>query len=183
MVTVEPLALPVADLGSVGAWDAQLVHDGERWLVAFVSARRFFSFHPALAAGRDLDDLTLLGAARDRVFCEGPTLARLADGWRLLASDGPRGVPRTAARLPVLRPRDGEVGRLDATYPTNLPWPTVVPHDGGWLMVGFDGSTYGGGWSTTAATAPSSCSAPLSGVGRSPVRVSPRRPGPRSAAS
>ncbi|GAA1915189.1 hypothetical protein GCM10009737_15750 [Nocardioides lentus] len=145
VVTVEPLALPVADLGSVGAWDAQLVHDGERWLVAFVSARRFFSFHPALAAGHDLDDLTLLGAARDRVFCEGPTLARLPDGWRLLASDGREESPHRRAGYPCFDLAMAEVGRLDATYPTNLPWPTVVPHDGGWLMVGFDGSTYGGG--------------------------------------
>ncbi|MCH1866099.1 hypothetical protein [Nocardioides sp. CFH 31398] len=145
VLDTRPLALPVDGLGSVGTWDPQLVHDGRRWLVAFVSARRFFSFHPALAAGEDLDDLTLLGAATDRSSCEGPVLVQLDDGWRLLASDSRDEVPARRAGYPCFDLAMAEVGRLDATYPTNVPWPMVVPDGDGWLMVGFDGTPYGGG--------------------------------------
>jgi len=148
VLDTRPLPLPVDGLDSVGTWDPQLVHDGQRWLVAFVSARRFFSFHPALAAGEDLDHLTLLGSASDRVSCEGPTLVRLAGargGWRLLASDSRDEAAAHRAGYPCFDLTMTEVGRLDATYPTNVPWPTLLPHDGGWLMVGFDGTSYGGG--------------------------------------
>ena len=38
-----------------------------------------------------------------------------------------------------------QVGALDAPYPTNIPWPTLVEvGDGGWLMVAFNGTPYGG---------------------------------------
>ena len=36
-----------------------------------------------------------------------------------------------------------EVGIIDAPYPTNIPWPTVVD-DGSLMLVGFDGEGYGG---------------------------------------
>lgn len=145
VLDTRPLALPVDGLSSVGTWDPQLVHDGTRWLVAFVSARKFFSFHPALAAGHDLDDLTLLGAASDRVSCEGPVLTHLDGDWRLLASDSRDEATSRRAGYPVFDLTMTEVGRLDATYPTNVPWPTLVDLDDGWLMVGFDGTPYGGG--------------------------------------
>ena len=57
------LPLPVDGLDSIATWDPHLVRRDGEWLVGFVSARRFFDFHPALAAGPTLDDLRLLGAA------------------------------------------------------------------------------------------------------------------------
>ena len=48
------LPLPTDGLASVAVWDPHLVRDGERWLVGFVSASRFFRFHPALAGGASL---------------------------------------------------------------------------------------------------------------------------------
>ena len=77
----------------IATWDPHLVRRDGRWLVGFVSARRFFDFHPALAAGPTLDDLRLLGAATDRTATEGTTLVR---GRR------PDGRPRQRrARLPA----------------------------------------------------------------------------------
>ena len=42
-----------------------------------------------------------------------------------------------------------EVGTVDAPYPTNLPWPTLVPPDPDepgdrWRLVTFDGTPSGG---------------------------------------
>ncbi|GEP40136.1 hypothetical protein NPS01_37990 [Nocardioides psychrotolerans] len=149
------LALPTTGLRSVGVWDPHLVRTDEGWLVAYVSARRFFRFHPVLAGGPSLDDLTLLGAASDRRATEGPVLARLdgADGrWQVLASDGRDGRAGQRRRYPVLDlhpdlPADrrlAEVGALDAPYPANIPWPTLLEEDDGWLMIGFDGRPHGG---------------------------------------
>jgi hypothetical protein len=33
---------------------------------------------------------------------------------------------------------------VDAPYPTNIPWPTLLQHDGRWLMLCFNGNRYGG---------------------------------------
>ena len=144
VVTMRPLRVPTDGLDSVGVWDPHLLRDGDRWLVAFVSATKYFSFHPALASGPTLDTLVLRGADRDRTATEGVTLTRLPEGLRLLASDGRDGPRRLAARFPVFDLALSEVGTLDAPYPTNLPWPTVLPHGDGWLMVTFDGTAYGG---------------------------------------
>lgn len=133
------LPLPTEGLGSVATWDPHLVRRGDEWLVGFVSARRFFDFHPALAAGESLDDLRLLGAATDRRATEGTTLVEVEGRTVVLASDGresPRGL---RARFPVFDLEMGELGQLDAPYPTNLPWPSLAQVDGGWLMVTFDG--------------------------------------------
>lgn len=139
------LALPTDGLRSVGVWDPHLVHDGHGWLVAYVSARRFFRFHPALACGPDLDRLTLRAAAGDRTATEGTTLVRLDGTWRVLASDGRDGRRGQRRGYPVLDLDLAEVGALDAPYPTNIPWPSVVDLGGGdWLMVTFDATPYGG---------------------------------------
>jgi len=152
------LPLPTTGLRSVGVWDPHLVRTDEGWLVAYVSARRFFRFHPVLAGGPALDDLTLLGAASDRRSTEGPVLARLDDldgrgsRWRVLASDGRDGRPGQRARYPVLDVAPGrtperglvEVGALNAPYPTNISWPTLLEEQDGWLMIGFDGTPHGG---------------------------------------
>jgi hypothetical protein len=131
----------------VGTWDPHLVRSDGRWLVGFVSARKFFDFHPALAEGETLDDLRLLAAATDRRATEGTTLLQLDGRWVVLASDGRDGRRGQRERFPVLDTALREIGTLDAPYPTNLPWPTLARDDsdgGGWLMVAFNGRPEGG---------------------------------------
>lgn len=136
--TVE-LRLPTDGLTSVGVWDPHLVRTDDGWLVGYVSASRFFRFHPVLAGGPTLDDLRLLGADDSRRACEGTTLHRDpgSGAWQVLASD-------RRGEYPVYDLTLTQVGRLDAPYPTNIPWPTVAPVDGGWLMIAFNGTPYGG---------------------------------------
>jgi hypothetical protein len=144
VLDTRPMSLPTDGLGSVGTWDPHLARVDGRWLVGFVSARRFFDFHPALAEGESLDDLRLAGAAPDRRATEGTTLLRTDDGWVVVASDGRDGRRGRRERFPVFDTALREIGALDAPYPTNLPWPTLVPEADGWLMVTFNGRPEGG---------------------------------------
>jgi hypothetical protein len=144
-----PVELPLAGLPhqTVAAWDPQLARIDGHWHLAFVAARKFWSFHPVLArASRPgaLADFELVASADDRTGTEGPQLRRICGEWRLLASDGPDNPPELARRFPVFDLALREVGPLDAAYPTNIPWPSVVEHDGEWLMPTFDGTRYGG---------------------------------------
>ncbi|WP_457206027.1 hypothetical protein [Nocardioides sp. P5_C9_2] len=141
--TVE-LPLPTDGFTSVAVWDPHLVREEDRWLVGFVSASRFFRFHPAVAAGPSLDDLTLLSAAPDRRATEGTTLLRVDGELLVLASDGRDGRRGERARFPVLGTDLVERGALDAPYPTNLPWPTLARVDDRWLMIAFNGAAAGG---------------------------------------
>lgn len=134
------LPLPTDGFTSVGVWDPHLVHTGDEWLVGFASARKFFTFHPALAGGVDLEHLTLRGAAVDRRATEGTTILRIDDQWRVLASDGRDGRRGQRARFPVFDLAMTEVGELAAAYPTNLPWPTLARTERGWLLITFNGS-------------------------------------------
>lgn len=152
VLATRELLLPAPDgAPSVGTWDPHLVRDpatGE-WLVGYVSARRFFDFHPVLAAGPTLDDLTLRGAATERRATEGTTLLRDGDTWRVLASDGRDNPRATRGRFPVFDTSLREVGTVTAPYPTNIPWPSVVPPDpavpgDGWRLVTFNGRPAGG---------------------------------------
>jgi hypothetical protein len=138
------LVLPTTGLKSVGVWDPHLVRTDDGWLVGFVSAPRFFRFHPALAAGPSLDALSLRSAATDRIATEGTTLMQLDGTWRVLASDGRDGRRGQRRGYPVFDLDLREVGSLDAPYPTNIPWPTLVPVGDSWLLVGFNGRPYGG---------------------------------------
>ena len=62
----------------------------------------------------------------------------------VLASDG-RDSPRgRRARFPAYDLTMTETGALDAPYPTNIPWPTVVDLEGQSLLIGFNGAAYGG---------------------------------------
>ncbi|QZY29605.1 hypothetical protein [Nocardioides coralli] len=134
-----PLDLPTTGFRSVGIWDPALVRTADGWLAAYVSASRFFRFHPVVATGPSLDALTLRAAAtRGHTETEGVTWHRHHGVWRLLVSDKP------GRRYPVLDLDLREVGVLDAPYTDNLPWPTVVEHAGGWLHIGFDGTPHGG---------------------------------------
>ena len=149
VLATRPLELPT-DGPSVGQWDPHLVRrDDGSWLVGYVSARSFFDFHPVLAGGPDLRDLRLLGAATDRRATEGTTLVHLDGGWQVLASDGRDNRRRVRRRFPVLDLAMRDVGTLDAPYPTNIPWPTLIPPDpdvagDGWRMLTFDGTPSGG---------------------------------------
>jgi len=129
-----PLALPTTGFRSVGVWDPHLVRTAEGWMVGYVSATRYFRFHPVLAVGADLDSLELAAVATGHRETEGTTIVRLDEGWRVLASD------RHRRAFPVLDLDLHEVGTLDAAYPTNIPWPTLA----GDLLIGFNGTRYGG---------------------------------------
>ena len=138
------LPLPTDAFASIATWDPHLVRRDGEWLVGFVSARRFFDFHPALAAGASLDDLRLLGAATDRRSTEGTTLLEVDGRMVVLASDGRDSRRGQRARFPVLDLAMADVGLLDAPYPTNLPWPSLAHVDGDWLMATFNGRPAGG---------------------------------------
>ena len=144
VLDTRPLRLPTDGLRSVGVWDPHLVRIDGRWHVGFVSASRFFRFHPALAAGDTLDDLRLLGADPARTATEGTTLARVGGDWVVLASDGRQGPRAHRAAFPVFDLALRQTGRLHAPYPTNIPWPTVVETEAGWVLVTFDGTRAGG---------------------------------------
>jgi hypothetical protein len=133
-----PLALPTEGLRSVGVWDPHLVRTDDGWLVGYVSATKYFRFHPALAAGPSLDALVLRAVGTEHRQTEGPTIARLDGEWRVLASD------KRHRTYPVLDLDLRDVGALDAAYPTNIPWPTLVAFDGQSLLIGFNGAPYGG---------------------------------------
>lgn len=143
------LDLPTAELAergaaSVGVWDPHLVRTGTGWLVGFVSARKWFVFHPAVAEGPSLDALTLRSVDPHRRATEGTTLLRLDGDWSVLASDGRDGRRDQRARYPVFDLDLNETGVLDAPYPSNLPWPTLAQVDGSWLLLLFNGETAGG---------------------------------------
>ncbi|MGH3348967.1 MAG: hypothetical protein ACRDO4_18460 [Nocardioides sp.] len=138
VLDTRPLPLPTTGLTSVGVWDPHLVHTDDGWLAAYVSATKYFRFHPVVASGPTLEDLTLRAAAAGHRETEGVTLHRVGDGWRVLACDGAR------RRYPVLDLDLIEVGVLDAPYHSNIPWPTLLDDDGGTLLIGFDGEPVGG---------------------------------------
>jgi len=155
LLDTRALALPTRregpaplDLRSVGVWDPHLVRteteEGPRWLVGFVSATSFFRFHPALAVGPTLDDLTLRAGAVERTATEGTTLLEVDGQWRVLASDGRDGSRGQRERYPVFDLDLREIGRLDAPYPTNIPWPTLIRDGDSWLWVTFDGRASAG---------------------------------------
>ncbi len=138
------LDLPLDGLRSRGQWDPHLVLVDGTWHVGFASARKFFRFHPALATGPSLDELTLRSAAHDRRATEGVTMLQIGGEWRLLASDGRDGRRGQRERFPVFDLELTEIGALAAPYPTNIPWPSLVRLDDGWLMATFNGARTGG---------------------------------------
>jgi hypothetical protein len=142
---VHLLATERTDLPTdVGSWDPGLTRVDGRWLLGFVESpsQRPFDFRPVLASTPHVSPwsgLTRVGAATDLHHCEGPVVVCVGGRWWLLASD------QDARRYPVFDLRMQRVGSLDAPYLTNIPHPQLVPRDdGGWLMVTFDGTPYGG---------------------------------------
>ncbi len=146
------LDLPTDGFTSLGCWDPHLVRtsgdDGDGWLVGFVSAERWFRFHPALASGTDLDSLSLRSAETGRIACEGTTLVHTDGRWWVLASDGPDSRRAERCSYPVFDLDLVQQGVLEADYPSNIPWPTLLPedveHGAGWCLLGFEGTPYGG---------------------------------------
>jgi hypothetical protein len=138
VLETQPTPLPT----EVSAWDPGLTRIDGRWYVSFVESpsQDPFDFHPALAAASQgaqwHNGLELVGAAIDLHQCEGPIIARVEDSWWLLASDGDNRV------YPVFDLTMRRVGELDAPYETNIPHPQLLPHDGGYLLVTFDGTQY-----------------------------------------
>ncbi|GGU26251.1 hypothetical protein [Nocardioides albus] len=139
-----PLALPTDGLTSVGVWDPHLVRHDDEWLVGYVSATRYFEFHPVLAAGPRLDALSLRAARTDRTATEGTTLVPLGGTVVVGASDGRDNPRRVRARYPIFDLDLNEVAELRSAYVSNLPWPTLIPVGDEWLHVAFDGTPYGG---------------------------------------
>lgn len=136
------LPLPVA-----GVWDPHLTMIDGRWHLAFVAARRFFNFYPALARATgsgNLDAWEVIGAATSRKATEGTVITRLDDEWRVVASDGRDNRPEHRAAYPVFDLRMEQVDALDAPYSSNLPWPSLIPDGDRWLLVTFDGTGHGG---------------------------------------
>ncbi len=144
VLDTEYLALPTTGLRSVGTWDPHLVRIGGRWHVGFVTASRFFRFLPALAVGDDLRHLELAAADSSRTATEGTTLVHVDDQWHVVASDGRRGPRGKRGRFPVFDLSLRETGRLDAPYPTNIPWPTLARLEDRWVMLTFNGTRAGG---------------------------------------
>lgn len=141
LLDTRPLALPTTGLTSVGVWDPHLVRTPEGWLAAYVSARKFFRFHPVVAAGPSLEELAVVGAVPALKETEGPTLLHRDGRWLLMASDG------VGRRYPVWEVgQDGLVALDDlvAPYPSNIPWPTLAEHDDETWLLGFDGEPVGG---------------------------------------
>lgn len=141
----DELRLPEPGGRHVGVWDPHLVRIGESWHLAWVAARRYFDFRPVLGrAPTPQGPWQLLGSADDRTATEGCVIVQTEDGWRVLASDGadnPRGHRRG---YPAFDLAMREVGALTAPFSSNIPWPSVVEHDGAWSMITFDGTPYGG---------------------------------------
>lgn len=139
-----PLPLPTK-ARSVAAWDPHLLRDGGEWIVGFVSARRFFDFHPVIAQGPDLAHLTCRAEAGVRRATEGTTLVRVDGRLVVAASDGADGRPGQRRRYPLLDLDLRDIGGLDAPYGTNIPWPNLAADGDGWLMATFDGTRWPGG--------------------------------------
>ncbi|MDN5745702.1 MAG: hypothetical protein L0H31_11335, partial [Nocardioidaceae bacterium] len=149
VLTARPLDLP-ADPSSVGVWDPHLVREpGGQWLAGYVSARKFFDFHPMVAQGPTLDRLALRAACQDRRASEGTTIVQVGEDWKVLASDGRANRRTVRARFSVFDLDLVETGTVTAPYPTNLPWPTLIPPDphtpgDRWRMITFNGAATGG---------------------------------------
>ncbi|MFJ9391744.1 hypothetical protein ACIRON_23190 [Nocardioides sp. NPDC101246] len=141
-----PLALPTESRRSrsVGVWDPHLLRRDGEWLVGYVSAKKYFDFHPVLAGGPSLDALSLRAARTDRTATEGTTLVPLDGTVVVGASDGRDNPRHVRARYPIFDLDLNEVAELRSAYVTNLPWPTLIPVGDEWLHVAFDGTPYGG---------------------------------------
>lgn len=129
VLDTRPMQLPLDGLPSAaaGQWDPHIVRIRGRWYVAFVNARVFFDFYPALAAGRGLESLEFVGADGGKNQTEGTVMQKLGGEWYLLTSSGDTEVGGPTEAYPVYDLQMRFVQNLDAPHPTNIPWPMVTP--------------------------------------------------------
>jgi hypothetical protein len=124
---------------TVSSWDPGMTKINGRWHVAFVespSQSPAFIFHPALARGTTLENLSLVGADLTVDQTEGPIIQRIDGEWYVLASDG------DARLYKVYDLRMRLQGTLNAPYGTNIPHPMVVRAKNQWWLLTFDGTQY-----------------------------------------
>ena len=124
---------------SVSSWDPAMTKINGQWHVAFVESPAqspAFVFHPALARGRSLESLSLVGADLSLDQTEGTIIQRLHGKWYVLASDGDARVYRKYDLS--MRPQ----GTLNAPYGTNIPHPMVFQYRDKYWMVTFNGTQY-----------------------------------------
>lgn len=130
-----PMSLPT----DVSSWDPAMTRIDGKWHVAFVESPAqspAFVFHPALARGRSLESLSLVGADLTLDQTEGTIIQRLQGKWYVLTSDGDARVYRKYDLS--MRPQ----GTLDAPYGTNIPHPMVFRYRNRYWMVTFNGTQY-----------------------------------------
>jgi hypothetical protein len=124
---------------SVSSWDPAMTRINGQWHVAFVESPAqspAFLFHPALARGRTLESLSMVGADLSVDQTEGTIIQRVDGAWYVLASDG------DAREYKVYDLRMRPQGTLNAPYGTNIPHPMVVRARGDWWLLTFDGTQY-----------------------------------------
>jgi hypothetical protein len=135
VLPTSPLPLPT----SVSAWDPAMTRINGQWHVAFVESPAqspAFVFHPALARGRTLESLSLVGADLTVDQTEGTIIQRIDNKWQVLASDG------DARQYKVYDLGMSPLGTLNAPYGTNIPHPMVVRAKNTWYLLTFDGTQY-----------------------------------------
>lgn len=143
-----PLPRDALSTDSVGVWDPHIVRIRGQWYVAFVNAREFFDFYPALSKsekGGEYTDLSLVGADTSKHQTEGPIMQQIGTDWYLLASS-PEAERENSNEYPIYNLNMNLVGFLDAPHPTNIPWPMVTPiSENGrtrWILPTFNSDQY-----------------------------------------
>ena len=159
---------PVNDLPAPteGKWDPGLTRIGGRWYLPYVIANDLFTdFQPALArspVGADHTVQEFVGTDGGKRATEGPIIQKLGGKWRMFASCGDDEPAQFQGRYPIYfleaanpdaAPADRRLafdGYLDASHPTNIPHPMIVPipiRSGGrrrtkYIMISFNGDQY-----------------------------------------
>jgi hypothetical protein len=124
---------------SVSSWDPAMTRVNGEWHVAFVESPAqspSFVFHPALARGRTLESLAMVGADLTVDQTEGTIIQRVDGRWYVLASDGDARLYKVYDLQMRLQ------GTLNAPYGTNIPHPMVVRARNTWYLLTFDGTQY-----------------------------------------
>jgi len=149
-----------------GKWDPGLTRIGGRWYLSYVICTDLFTdFQPTLArspVGADHTEQRFVGADWGKRATEGSIIQKLGGEWRLFASAGDDEPAEFQGRYPIYfleaaNPDAADAdqrlafdGYLDASHPTNIPHPMIVPvpirRDGRrrtkYIMITFNGDQY-----------------------------------------